>query len=120
MSSVPRTVLIVDDHPGFRATARLMLEADGYQVLGEAADAAQAVAQAARLRPQVVLLDVNLPDADGFSVARALSSGDAAPIVILVSSRDRSDYGPLIDECGARGFIPKAELTGDALGTVLV
>src|SRR4051812_30725502 len=109
------TVLIVDDHPSFRATARLLLEADGFVVVGEAADGAEALAQASALRPDVVLLDVNLPDIDGFHVAERLTVEDGAPRVVLVSSREARDFGPLVSRCGARGFLSKADLSGSAL-----
>ena len=105
-------VLIVDDHPSFRASARVLLEAEGFDVVGEAADGAQAITEAGRLRPEVVLLDVQLPDIDGFDVAARLTGADDAPTVILVSSRDGSDFGPLVTRSGARGFVPKAELSG--------
>jgi DNA-binding NarL/FixJ family response regulator len=112
---VPRTVLIVDDHPSFRATAHALLEAEGFSVVGEAADGAEALAKTKELHPDVVLLDVQLPDLDGFEVARRLCANGASPAIVLVSSRDASDYGELISECGARGFVPKGELTGAAL-----
>ena len=89
MAPMPWTVLIVDDHQGFRAGARALLEADGFDVLGEAADGESAVEQARRLRPQVVLLDVQLPGIDGFAVAERLAAEPAAPAVVLVSSRGR-------------------------------
>ena len=110
-----RTVLIVDDHPSFRHAARLMLEDDGYSVVGEAGDGAEAVAAVAELRPELVLLDIQLPDTDGFDVASRLLGREDAPMVVLTSSRDAADFGSLIDESGARGFIPKAELTGERL-----
>ncbi len=110
------TVLIVDDHPTFRATARLLLTAEGYAVVGEAGDGESAVRAARELRPDLVLLDVQLPDMDGFEVARPLGGG---PRVVLVSSRDEADYGPLVRESGAVGFIPKGELSGEALREVL-
>jgi DNA-binding NarL/FixJ family response regulator len=110
-----QTVLIVDDHPTFRVTARLLLEAEGYDVVGEAGDGAEAVARAADLAPQVVLLDVQLPDTDGFAVAAELTGVEDGPMVVLTSSRDGADFGPLIERSGARGFIPKAELSGDRL-----
>ncbi|HYM58535.1 MAG TPA: response regulator transcription factor [Solirubrobacteraceae bacterium] len=113
------TVLIVDDHPSFRASARVLLEAEGFEVLGEAADAASGLAEAARLRPEVVLLDVQLPDADGFEVAGRLTNGGGGPAVILVSSRDSSDFGPLVTRSGARGFVPKAELSGERIQELL-
>src|SRR4029077_851248 len=88
-SGMPRTVLIVDDHPSFRATARAVLEADGFDVVGEARDGAEAVGLAAALHPDVVLLDVQLPDTTGFEVAAELSSmNGSAPAIVLVSSRD--------------------------------
>ena len=108
-------VLIVDDHPSFRATARVLLEAEGFDVVGEAADGASALTEAGRLQPEVVLLDVQLPDIDGFDVAARLTGNDDSPVVILVSSRDSSDFGPLVTRSGARGFVPKAELSGDRL-----
>ena len=113
------TVLIVDDHPSFRASARVLLESEGFNVVGEAVDGASAVAETCRLRPQLVLLDVQLPDIDGFDVAAQLTGTDGAPTVILVSSRDGSDFGPLVSRSGARGFVPKAELSGDRVQELL-
>jgi DNA-binding NarL/FixJ family response regulator len=109
---VPRTVLVVDDHPSFRATARMLLEADGWTVVGEAAGGAEALQAARDLRPDVVLLDVNLPDIDGFDVAARLTGEDDAPAVVLVSSREARDFGPRVSRSGARGFVSKADLTG--------
>jgi DNA-binding NarL/FixJ family response regulator len=109
------TVLIVDDHPSFRATARLLLEADGFTVVGEAADGRRGLAAARELRPDLVLLDVNLPDVDGFDVAARLTGEPGAPAVVLCSSRDARDFGPLVRRSGARGFVAKADLSGDAL-----
>jgi DNA-binding NarL/FixJ family response regulator len=116
---MPTSVLIVDDHPSFRASARRMLEASGYTVVGEAADGAAALNAAGDLDPDFVLLDVQLPDIDGFDVAARLTGTDDAPIVILVSSRDGSDFGPLVTRSGARGFVPKAELSGDRVQELL-
>jgi len=113
------TVLIVDDHPSFRASARLMLESEGYDVVGEAADGSAALRAVADLRPELVVLDVQLPDMDGFEVARRLTGGGGGPVVILVSSRDGSDFGPLVAESGARGFIAKGDLCGAALTALL-
>lgn len=113
-------VLIVDDHPSFRATARVLLEAEGFTVVGEAHDGASAVQAVSRLQPEVVLLDVGLPDCDGFHVCADLCrSGGSVPAVILVSSRDVSDFGPLVWRSGARGFVPKAELCGARLQALL-
>jgi DNA-binding NarL/FixJ family response regulator len=116
-----RTVLVVDDHAGFRARARLLLETEGYEVIGEAGDGAAALAEVERLRPEVVLLDVQLPDQDGFDVAAQLTARDngSAPAVILTSSRDWSDSAELIIRSGARGFVPKDQLSGEAVGELL-
>ncbi|HEX6023891.1 MAG TPA: response regulator transcription factor [Solirubrobacter sp.] len=112
---VPQTVLIVDDHPGFRQAARALLEADGFKVIGESATGTEGLADAHRLRPDLVLLDVCLPDVDGIEVAGRLRGG---PAVVLTSSRDASDYPPHFENCGARGFIAKAELSGQALAAL--
>lgn len=109
------TVLIVDDHPSFRATARMLLESEGWTVIGEAADGTKGLAAARELRPDLVLLDVNLPDIDGFDVAAQLTAAGGAPAIVLVSSRDARDFGPMVAACGARGFVSKADLSGDAL-----
>lgn len=113
------TVLIVDDHPSFRASARMLLQAEGFDVVGEAQDGASALAAVAELRPDVVLLDVQLPDMDGFDVAARLTENGDGPAVVLVSSRDGSDFGVLVDSSGARGFIPKAELSGSRIAALL-
>jgi DNA-binding NarL/FixJ family response regulator len=112
-------VLIVDDHPSFRATARLLLESEGFEVVGEAADGMTGLQNARELAPDLVLLDVQLPDIDGFEVAAQLTSGDGGPAVVLTSSRDEADFGPLVAASGARGFVPKAELSGAALLALL-
>ncbi len=104
------TVLIVDDHESFRASARRLLEADGYEVVGEAADGESGIAETGNLFPDLVLLDMQLPDIDGFEVARRLADAEHPPVVVLVSSRDRADIGS-IDSRQIAGFIPKAELT---------
>jgi DNA-binding NarL/FixJ family response regulator len=114
-----KTVLVVDDHAGFRSRARMLLEADGYEVIGEAGDGATAVAEAARLRPDVVLLDVQLPDVDGFDVAAQMTEDGPAPAVVLTSSRDWSDSAELILRSGARGFVPKDQLSGAAVAELL-
>ena len=114
-----RTVLIVDDHPSFRASARRMLEADGYEVVGEAEDGAAAVVAVQRLHPELVLLDVRLPDIDGFEVAKSLLEFNAHPQVVLTSSHDSTDLVDAIGASGARGFIPKGELTASAFAALL-
>jgi DNA-binding NarL/FixJ family response regulator len=113
------TVLIVDDHPSFRANAHALLEADGFEVVGEAEDGESAITAAERLRPDVVLLDVQLPDIDGFEVSRRLTSNGSGPAVVLVSSRDGSDFGPLVESSGARGFVPKSDLSGAAVSALV-
>jgi DNA-binding NarL/FixJ family response regulator len=113
------TLLIVDDHPGFRSLARRLLAAGGFEVVGEAADGHAAITAARQLRPDVVLLDIQLPDIDGFEVTARLHDGDAGPAVVLTSTRDRADYGPRVDQCGAHGFISKAELSGAAVHAFL-
>jgi DNA-binding NarL/FixJ family response regulator len=117
-SSVP-TVLIVDDHPSFRASARAILEADGFEVMGEAEDGESAIAAADRLHPDIVLLDVQLPDLDGFEVTRRLIASDGETCVVLVSSRDGADFGPLVASSGACGFVPKSELSGEAVTALI-
>jgi len=112
---VPQTVLIVDDHAGFRRAARTLLEAEGYVVVGESATGLEALAAVERFHPELVLLDVGLPDVDGLEVCRRLAG--TGPAVVLTSSRDASDY-PGVERIGARGFIPKAELSGDTLAAV--
>ena len=113
------TVLIVDDHPSFRASARAILEAEGFEIAGEAEDGESAIEAVERLRPDVVLLDVQLPDIDGFEVTRRLTSSEERPRVVLVSSREASDFGALIEGSGARGFVPKNELSGAAVAALL-
>ena len=117
--SVLPSILIVDDHASFRATARFLLEAEGFDVVGEAENGAEALRGAAELRPDALLLDVQLPDFDGFEVAARLREQESAPAVILVSSRDASDYGPAVAESGALGFIAKGELSGAAVSSLL-
>lgn len=97
----------------------MLLEAEGYQVVGEAEDGKQALAAAGELRPDLVLLDVQLPDLDGFEISSRLVAARPAPAVILVSSRDGSDYGSLAGESGARGFIAKSELSAAAVEELL-
>jgi DNA-binding NarL/FixJ family response regulator len=116
IGGVGRTVLIVDDFAPFRATARALLEADGFEVVGEAADGAQARASARALRPEIVLLDVQLPGDDGFAVAATLP-GDAR--VVLTSSRERAQYRRALARPCAPPFIPKSELSGAALAAAL-
>jgi DNA-binding NarL/FixJ family response regulator len=112
-------VLIVDDNARFRVRARRWLEAEGYTVVGEAADGASALEAARRHRPDVVLLDIGLPDVSGLAVAERLTREPDPPAVVLTSTHDVTDFGDRIARCGARGFVPKAALSGEALATVL-
>lgn len=115
-----RSVLIVDDHGGFRAWARQFLEAEGYRVAGEAADGKEAILATNRLQPDLVLLDVHLPDMDGFEVARRLARRDRnGPDVVLISSREAVEFGHRITESGVLGFISKEELSSETLGAML-
>ena len=113
------SVLIVDDHPSFRASVRRLLEAEGFDVIGEAGDGEAAIAAAQQLQPDLVLLDVQLPDLDGFEVAARLAGLGLPSAVILTSSRNSAEYGPLVTEAAVRGFVPKAELSGAALNALL-
>ena len=115
----PTRVLIVDDHAAFRSIARQILSADGFLTVGEAADGAEAIRACGELCPDLVLLDVQLPDIDGFAVAAVLTARVDPPAVVLVSSRSGTDYGSRIEGCRARGFIAKAELSGDAIRRLL-
>jgi DNA-binding NarL/FixJ family response regulator len=114
---MPLSVLIVDDHPGFRASARKLLEGEGFEVVGEAGDGATALRAARELAPDLVLLDVALPDLSGYEVASRLA--EDSPRVVLVSSRDQQDFGRRVMESGAVGFIPKDRLTGEAIHALL-
>ena len=112
-------ILIVDDHPSFRAAARRLLEAEGYDVIGEEADGESGVGAVTALNPDVVLLDVHLPGIDGFEAASRIRAAGNGTTVILTSSRDASDFGPLVAASGARGFVAKGELSGAALHALL-
>jgi DNA-binding NarL/FixJ family response regulator len=112
-------VLIVDDHTRFREVARQTLGSAGFDVIGEAADGADGVRLAGALCPQVVILDIQLPDTDGFQVAHLLSLLPEPPVVVMVSSRSESDYGGLVARSAARGFLAKTELTGVRLHALL-
>lgn len=111
------TVLVVDDHAGFRASARRLLELDGLRVVGEAADGRSGLRLARELAPQIVLLDVGLPDLSGFEVAEQLER--ATCHVVFVSSRASGDFGRRVETSSALGFIPKDELSGEAVLALL-
>jgi DNA-binding NarL/FixJ family response regulator len=114
-----RTVLIVDDHAPFRAVAQALLQLEGFEVVGEAADARSALEAVGRLRPDVVVLDIQLPDLDGFEVARRLAQAGDPPVIVLVSSRDSSAYRRRLADSPARGFIPKSDLSGAAVAALV-
>lgn len=113
------TILIVDDNPGFRVQARALLESDGFEVVGEAADGTSGLLAARSLRPDVILLDIGLPDVDGFEVARAVALDPRLGRVILTSSREAAAYGPRMSETPALGFIAKDDLSGGAIRLLL-
>jgi DNA-binding NarL/FixJ family response regulator len=114
-----RRLLIVDDHAGFRSAAAQLLSAEGFEIVGEAENGVAALRCARELEPEVVLLDVNLPDFDGFEVAERLAQLESPPAVVLTSSRESSDFGSLVRTTSARGFVPKAELSGARIEALL-
>jgi DNA-binding NarL/FixJ family response regulator len=117
--AVCRTVLIVDDHDDFRSAASALLEAEGFTVVACVADGTSAVDAVERLRPEVVLLDIELPDLDGFAVAKRLAAGAVRPRVVLISGRDVAAYRQRLDGVGACGFLAKRELSGAALAALV-
>lgn len=114
-----KRLLIVDDHAAFRSACAALMTAGGWDVVGQAGDAAEALEAVARLQPQVVLLDVQLPGRDGFSVAQALAATDLPPDVVLVSARSPEDYGFALGRAPVCGFICKADLSSDRLRALL-
>jgi DNA-binding NarL/FixJ family response regulator len=108
-------VLIVDDHAAFRESASALLEAEGCEVVGEAGDGEEAIRAVERLRPEIVLVDIQLPGLDGFGVAERLAGTADAPAVVLISSRDARAYGARVDAAPVRGFLAKRSLSGAAL-----
>jgi DNA-binding NarL/FixJ family response regulator len=113
-----RTVLIVDDHAAFRSAARALLEASGFEVVGDAVDGESALAAVRELRPAIVLLDVQLPDIDGFAVAERLAEIEEPPAVVLTSTRSAASLRWRLGGSAWR-FIPKSELSGEALAAAL-
>lgn len=115
MRAVAPRIVIVDDDPSFLETVRLLLEAEGFVVVGEALNGLDGVAAATELDPDLVLVDVTLPDIDGFEVVERLARDEGAPPVVLTSIRSAQDFGNLVQRSRARGFITKADITGEAL-----
>ncbi|MGN6167802.1 MAG: response regulator transcription factor [Solirubrobacteraceae bacterium] len=116
---MPRRLLIVDDNPDFCRLVQQLLELDGYEVVGTEHDGASGLAAAEALSPEVVLLDVQLPDVSGFDLATRLVHEQPGAIVVLTSTHDREDFERLALDSGARGFISKAELTPRELDGLL-
>lgn len=113
------SVLIVDDHEDFRRSARALLEAEGFAVVAEAGDGAEAIAKARAVRPDVVLVDIQLPDLDGFAVAERIAAWPDPPVIVLISSRDAAVYRSRLASTPARGFIAKRQLSGEALADLV-
>jgi DNA-binding NarL/FixJ family response regulator len=109
-------VLLVDDQEDFRAVARQLMVNAGGEVVGEAGGAEEALRSERDLRPDVVLLDVRLPDGSGIDVARAMAAAEQPPTVLLVST---ADYAYAVAECGAAGFVLKQQLSTAALRELL-
>ena len=117
---MPVAVLIVDDNARFRVRARRRLEADGYVVVAEASDGESALEAVRAHHPDVVLLDVGLPDMSGMYVSERLAREPDPPAVVLTSTHDAADFGDRLARCGARGFVPKAAVSGDAISALLL
>lgn len=113
-----RTILVVDDDDRFRQWAVAWLRAEGYDIVGEADGSDTALSWVRRLRPEIVLVDVQLPDVDGFELTRLLTAEPHPPTVLLISSRDAPDYGD-ISASGARGFVRKDQLTSEVIERLL-
>ncbi len=118
-AQMPSRVLVIDDHAAFRAGARRLLEQGPFEVVAEAADGHDGLLAFAAHRPDVVLLDIVLPDIDGFEVVARLLDDPAAPAVVLVSTRDQADYGNRVQRSGARGFIQKSRLSAAAVAALV-
>jgi DNA-binding NarL/FixJ family response regulator len=112
---VATTIVIVDDDPRFRGIARRLLESEGFEVIGEASNGRGALEVTRELEPEILLLDVQLPDIDGIEVATTLSAEGHRPAIVLTSTRDESDFGPQVEQSGARGFVPKGEISAERI-----
>ena len=112
-------ILIVDDHPSFRASARIVLESEGFDVVGEAVDGASALTSAAGCARRSSCSTSSCPTPTASTSAQQITAHAEHPTVIMTSSRDGSDFGPLVTTSGARGFVPKAELSGERVQELL-
>ena len=112
-------MIIVDDHSGFRSWARALLETEGFEVVGEAEDGESALAAVHQLQPRIVLLDIQLPDIDGFEVAERLAQAGEPPAVVLISTRDVSSYRRRLARSRVCGFVSKSELSGNAISALV-
>lgn len=117
--TVKSRLLIVDDHEEFRDSARILLEGEGFEVIGAASTGEDAVGQTIRLAPDLVLLDIHLPGMDGFATADQLAALANPPAVVLISSRERGSFGARIGHAPVRGFLAKHELSGESLTSLL-
>jgi DNA-binding NarL/FixJ family response regulator len=115
VAAMRRTVLIVDDHSAFRSAARALLEDAGFQVVGEAEDGESAIAAARELRPDIVLLDIQLPDVDGFAVAERLDAQGVPTAIVLTSSRSVAGYRRRLAAHPSWPFVAKSDLSGATL-----
>lgn len=109
-------VLIVDDQLPFREASRMVVEmTDGFEVLGEAENGEQAIALVAELRPDLVLMDVQMPGIDGIETTRRIKSAPHPPVVIVMSTHESGDYVEVAVAAGAVGFVPKSQFGLDTL-----
>ena len=116
----PTKVMLVDDHASFRASARWLLETEGYIVVAEAASGESALEAVCDVQPELVLLDVGLPGIDGFQVAMGIRALFPGARIVLISSRELCDLGPdRVSACGAAGFVHKADLSHAALAAIV-
>ena len=114
--TTPRSVLVVDDQAPFRSAARAVLRRlDGFEFAGEASSGLEAIELVDRLRPALVLMDINMPEMNGIEATRAIVSRDPEVVVILCSTYDAGDLPPEVATSGARAYLNKEHLGADAL-----